>query len=158
MTSTLSHAPTTNSLLASCPIPRTFNCKPLPSRTATALHRSQPWVSAPSPPWNLKPLFWPHASLQAIALGPWATSASISPSTSAPTSTSSTAVVALYSASLDLAVNIGANLNLIKDRSGAFLHEKMVDAASDKLVVIVDDTKLVSGFGDSGLAMSMEVV
>ena len=67
-------------------------------------------------------------------------------------------MVALYSASLDLAVNIGANLNLIKDRSGAFLHEKMVDAASDKLVVIVDDTKLVSGFGDSGLAMSMEVV
>ncbi|CAA6653712.1 unnamed protein product [Spirodela intermedia] len=35
---------------------------------------------------------------------------------------------------------------------------KMVEAASDKFVVVVDDTKLVDGLGGSGLAMPVEVV
>lgn len=34
----------------------------------------------------------------------------------------------------------------------------MVEAASDKFVVVVDDSKLVSGLGGSGLAMPVEVV
>ncbi|KAK4759369.1 hypothetical protein SAY87_022500 [Trapa incisa] len=34
----------------------------------------------------------------------------------------------------------------------------MVEAASDKFVVVVDDTKLVDGLGGSGLAMPVEVV
>lgn len=34
----------------------------------------------------------------------------------------------------------------------------MVEAASEKFVVVVDDTKLVAGLGGSGLAMPVEVV
>jgi ribose 5-phosphate isomerase A len=34
----------------------------------------------------------------------------------------------------------------------------MVEAPSDKFVVVADDTKLVKGLGGSGLAMSVEVV
>ncbi|QHO57174.1 putative ribose-5-phosphate isomerase 3 [Arachis hypogaea] len=34
----------------------------------------------------------------------------------------------------------------------------MVEAASDKFVVVVDETKFVSGLGGSNLAMSMEVM
>lgn len=34
----------------------------------------------------------------------------------------------------------------------------MVEAASEKFVVVVDDTKLVMGLGGSGLAMPVEVV
>lgn len=49
-------------------------------------------------------------------------------------------------------------LNLVKGRGGALLREKMVEAASDKFVVVVDDTKLVDGLGGSGLAMPVEVV
>ena len=63
---------------------------------------------------------------------------------------------------LDLAID-GANelvldLNLVKGRGGALLREKMVEAASEKFVVVVDDSKLVSGLGGSGLAMPVEVV
>ena len=48
--------------------------------------------------------------------------------------------------------------NLVKGYGGALLYKNMVDATFDKLVVVVDNTKLVSGFDDSGLAMSVEVV
>ncbi|CAA7388071.1 unnamed protein product [Spirodela intermedia] len=63
---------------------------------------------------------------------------------------------------IDLAID-GADevdpfLNLVKGRGGALLREKMVEAASDKFVVVVDDTKLVDGLGGSGLAMPVEVV
>ncbi|PIA31655.1 hypothetical protein AQUCO_04900153v1 [Aquilegia coerulea] len=63
---------------------------------------------------------------------------------------------------IDLAID-GADevdplLNLVKGRGGALLREKMVEAASAKFVVVVDDTKLVSGLGGSGLAMPVEVV
>lgn len=34
----------------------------------------------------------------------------------------------------------------------------MVEAASDKFIVVVDETKLVDGLGGSGLAMPVEVV
>ncbi|KAK7258710.1 hypothetical protein RIF29_24292 [Crotalaria pallida] len=63
---------------------------------------------------------------------------------------------------LDLAIDgadeVDPNLDLVKGRGGALLREKMVEAASEKFVVVVDDTKLVSGLGGSGLAMPVEVV
>ncbi|KAK9096042.1 hypothetical protein Sjap_021539 [Stephania japonica] len=63
---------------------------------------------------------------------------------------------------LDLAIDgadeVDPDLNLVKGRGGALLREKMVEAASDKFVVVVDDTKLVEGLGGSGLAMPVEVV
>ncbi|KAI5424127.1 putative ribose-5-phosphate isomerase 3 [Lathyrus oleraceus] len=63
---------------------------------------------------------------------------------------------------LDLAIDgadeVDPYLNLVKGRGGALLREKLVEAASDKFVVVVDDTKLVSGLGGSGLAMPVEVV
>lgn len=64
--------------------------------------------------------------------------------------------------SIDLAIDgadeVDPDLNLVKGRGGALLREKMVEAASDKFVVVVDDTKLVNGLGGSGLAMPVEVV
>ncbi|XP_042411086.1 probable ribose-5-phosphate isomerase 3, chloroplastic [Zingiber officinale] len=63
---------------------------------------------------------------------------------------------------IDLAIDgadeVDPDLNLVKGRGGALLREKMVEAASEKFVVVVDDTKLVSGLGGSGLAMPVEVV
>lgn len=63
---------------------------------------------------------------------------------------------------LDLAIDgadeVDPNLDLVKGRGGALLREKMVEAASEKFVVVVDDSKLVSGLGGSGLAMPVEVV
>lgn len=63
---------------------------------------------------------------------------------------------------LDLAIDgadeVDPNLDLVKGRGGALLREKMVEAASDRFVVVADDSKLVSGLGGSGLAMPVEVV
>lgn len=63
---------------------------------------------------------------------------------------------------IDLAIDgadeVDPELNLVKGRGGALLREKMVEAASAKFVVVVDDTKLVTGLGGSGLAMPVEVV
>ncbi|KAK3124581.1 hypothetical protein QOZ80_7BG0588770 [Eleusine coracana subsp. coracana] len=63
---------------------------------------------------------------------------------------------------IDLAIDgadeVDPDLNLVKGRGGALLREKMVEAASDKFIVIVDETKLVTGLGGSGLAMPVEVV
>ncbi|KAJ4968659.1 hypothetical protein NE237_015360 [Protea cynaroides] len=63
---------------------------------------------------------------------------------------------------IDLAIDgadeVDPELNLVKGRGGALLREKMVEAASDKFVVVADDTKLVTGLGGSGLAMPVEVV
>ncbi|KAI3908444.1 hypothetical protein MKW92_005510 [Papaver armeniacum] len=60
--------------------------------------------------------------------------------------------------SIDGADEVDPDLNLVKGRGGALLREKMVEAASKKFVVVVDDTKLVDGLGGSGLAMPVEVV
>ncbi|KAL6646970.1 hypothetical protein ACP70R_014407 [Stipagrostis hirtigluma subsp. patula] len=63
---------------------------------------------------------------------------------------------------IDLAIDgadeVDPDLNLVKGRGGALLREKMVEAASDKFIVVVDETKLVTGLGGSGLAMPVEVV
>lgn len=53
---------------------------------------------------------------------------------------------------------VDPDLNLVKGRGGALLREKMVEAASGKFIVVVDETKLVTGLGGSGLAMPVEVV
>lgn len=63
---------------------------------------------------------------------------------------------------IDLAIDgadeVDPNLDLVKGRGGALLREKMVEASSDKFIVVVDETKLVDGLGGSGLAMPVEVV
>ncbi|KAJ9180119.1 hypothetical protein P3X46_008401 [Hevea brasiliensis] len=63
---------------------------------------------------------------------------------------------------LDLAIDgadeVDPDLNLVKGRGGALLREKMVEAASEKFVVVADETKLVTGLGGSKLAMPVEVV
>lgn len=63
---------------------------------------------------------------------------------------------------IDLAIDgadeVDPDLNLVKGRGGALLREKMVEAASAKFIVIVDETKLVKGLGGSKLAMPVEVV
>ncbi|CAN6575501.1 unnamed protein product [Malus baccata var. baccata] len=63
---------------------------------------------------------------------------------------------------IDLAIDgadeVDPNLDLVKGRGGALLREKMVEAASEKFVVVADETKLVTGLGGSGLAMPVEVV
>ncbi|CAK9162620.1 unnamed protein product [Ilex paraguariensis] len=50
---------------------------------------------------------------------------------------------------LDLAIDgadeVDPDLNLVKGRGGALLREKMVEAASEKFVVVADDSKLVDG-------------
>lgn len=52
---------------------------------------------------------------------------------------------------LDLAIDgadeVDSDLNLIKGLGGALLREKIVAAASRQLIIIVDDTKLVSQLG-----------
>ncbi|PWZ14185.1 putative ribose-5-phosphate isomerase 3, chloroplastic [Zea mays] len=64
----------------------------------------------------------------------------------------------LIDLAIDGADEVDPDLNLVKGRGGALLREKMVEAASDKFIVIVDETKLVDGLGGSGLAMPVEVV
>lgn len=63
---------------------------------------------------------------------------------------------------IDLAIDgadeVDPDLNLVKGRGGALLREKMVEAASAKFVVVVDETKLVDGLGGSQLAMPVEIV
>ncbi|GLJ31323.1 hypothetical protein SUGI_0628380 [Cryptomeria japonica] len=48
-------------------------------------------------------------------------------------------------------------LNSVKGCSGTILREKMVEAASSKFVVVVDESKLVEGLGDSKLAIHVEL-
>ncbi|PHU07346.1 hypothetical protein BC332_23835 [Capsicum chinense] len=62
---------------------------------------------------------------------------------------------------IDLAIDgdeVDPNFDFVKGRSGALLREKMVEVASKKFVIVVDDLKLVSVLGGSGLAMLVEMV
>ncbi|KAG2313086.1 hypothetical protein Bca4012_027664 [Brassica carinata] len=60
--------------------------------------------------------------------------------------------------SIDGADEVDPSLNLVKGRGGSLLREKMVEGASKKFVVIVDESKLVKHLGGSGLAVPVEVV
>lgn len=57
---------------------------------------------------------------------------------------------------IDGADEVDPDLNLVKGRGGALLREKMVEMQAKKFIVIVDESKLVTGLGISG-AMPVEV-
>ncbi|KAJ8548235.1 hypothetical protein K7X08_030704 [Anisodus acutangulus] len=60
--------------------------------------------------------------------------------------------------SIDGADEVDPQMNLVKGRGGSLLREKMVEGASKKFIVIVDESKLVNHIGGSGLAMPVEIV
>ncbi|XP_042442559.1 probable ribose-5-phosphate isomerase 2 [Zingiber officinale] len=60
--------------------------------------------------------------------------------------------------SIDGADEVDPALNLVKGRGGSLLREKMVEGASRRFIVIVDDSKLVPRLGGSGLAIPVEVI
>ncbi|KAJ8758506.1 hypothetical protein K2173_000227 [Erythroxylum novogranatense] len=59
--------------------------------------------------------------------------------------------------SIDGADEVDPDFNLVKGRGGSLLREKMIESASKKFIVIVDETKLVKHVGANG-AMPVEVV
>lgn len=59
---------------------------------------------------------------------------------------------------IDGADEVDPCLNLVKGRGGSLLREKMVESASKKFIVIVDESKLVNHVGGSRLAMPVEVI
>ncbi|KAJ4901348.1 putative ribose-5-phosphate isomerase 2 [Raphanus sativus] len=60
--------------------------------------------------------------------------------------------------SIDGADEVDPRLNLVKGRGGSLLREKMIEGASKKFVVIVDESKMVKHIGGSKLALPVEVV
>ncbi|XAR52486.1 Ribose-5-phosphate isomerase [Bertholletia excelsa] len=59
---------------------------------------------------------------------------------------------------IDGADEVDTCMNLVKGRGGSLLREKMIEGASKKFIVIVDESKLVKHLGGSGLAMPVEIV
>ncbi|CAN1835849.1 Probable ribose-5-phosphate isomerase 2 [Linum perenne] len=59
---------------------------------------------------------------------------------------------------IDGAKEVDPHPNLVKDRGGSLLREKLTEGDSSKFVVIVDESKLVNHIGWSGLALPVEVV
>ncbi|KAL6543807.1 putative ribose-5-phosphate isomerase 2 [Orobanche gracilis] len=59
---------------------------------------------------------------------------------------------------IDGADEVDPGLNLVKGRGGSLLREKMIESASKKFIVIVDESKLVNYIGGSRLAMPVEVI
>ncbi|KAK6134216.1 hypothetical protein DH2020_032021 [Rehmannia glutinosa] len=59
---------------------------------------------------------------------------------------------------IDGADEVDPELNLVKGRGGSLLREKMIESASKKFIVIVDESKLVNYVGGSRLAMPVEVI
>ncbi|PKI44292.1 probable ribose-5-phosphate isomerase 2 isoform X2 [Punica granatum] len=59
---------------------------------------------------------------------------------------------------IDGADEVDPHLNLVKGRGGSLLREKMIEAACEKFIVIVDESKRVKHLGGSGLAMPVEIV
>ena len=50
------------------------------------------------------------------------------------------------------------HLDLVKGGGGALLHEKIVAAASDRLVIVCESKKRVAALGSSGMPLPVEVV
>ncbi|KAK6122328.1 hypothetical protein DH2020_043948 [Rehmannia glutinosa] len=59
---------------------------------------------------------------------------------------------------IDGADEVDPGLNLVKGRGGSLLREKMIESASKKFIVIVDESKLVNHIGGSKLAMPVEII
>ncbi|KAK9682491.1 hypothetical protein RND81_10G077300 [Saponaria officinalis] len=59
---------------------------------------------------------------------------------------------------IDGADEVDPHMNLVKGRGGSLLREKMIESATKKFVVIVDETKLVKYLGGTGLAIPVEIV
>ncbi|XP_074268419.1 putative ribose-5-phosphate isomerase 2 [Silene latifolia] len=59
---------------------------------------------------------------------------------------------------IDGADEVDPHMNLVKGRGGSLLREKMIESATKKFIVIVDESKMVDYIGGSGLAMPVEVV
>ncbi len=57
---------------------------------------------------------------------------------------------------IDGADEVGPGLDLVKGRGGALLREKIVAKASDALVVVVDESKLVESLGVGPLPVEVE--
>uniref|UniRef100_M4E7Y6 ribose-5-phosphate isomerase n=1 Tax=Brassica campestris TaxID=3711 RepID=M4E7Y6_BRACM len=60
--------------------------------------------------------------------------------------------------SIDGADEVDPRLNLVKGRGGSLLREKMIEGASKKFVVIVDESKMVKHIGGSKMALPVEIV
>ncbi|XP_020598616.1 LOW QUALITY PROTEIN: probable ribose-5-phosphate isomerase 1 [Phalaenopsis equestris] len=60
--------------------------------------------------------------------------------------------------SIDGADEVDRHLNLVKGRGGSLLREKMIEGASKRFVVIVDESKMVNLLGGSGLAVPVEII
>ncbi|XP_039143549.1 probable ribose-5-phosphate isomerase 2 [Dioscorea cayenensis subsp. rotundata] len=60
--------------------------------------------------------------------------------------------------SIDGADEVDPFLNLVKGRGGSLLREKMIEGATKKFIVIVDESKMVGRLGGSGLAVPVEIV
>lgn len=58
---------------------------------------------------------------------------------------------------IDGADEVDPQLNLVKGRGGAMLHEKIVAAASRRLIIVVDERKLVANLG-TRVPLPVEVV
>ncbi|KAJ3694384.1 hypothetical protein LUZ60_009864 [Juncus effusus] len=60
--------------------------------------------------------------------------------------------------SIDGADEVDPMFNLVKGRGGSLFREKMIEGASRKFVVIVDESKMVNCLGGSGLSVPVEIV
>jgi len=56
---------------------------------------------------------------------------------------------------IDGADEVDSELNLLKGGGGSLVREKVVDATADKLIIIIDDSKMVSELGDFPLPVEV---
>src|SRR5690625_3907808 len=56
---------------------------------------------------------------------------------------------------IDGADEVDSGLNLLKGGGGSLVREKIVDATADMLIIIIDDSKMVSELGDFPLPVEV---
>src|SRR5690625_4421743 len=56
---------------------------------------------------------------------------------------------------IDGADEVDSGLNLLKGGGGSLVREKVIDAIADKLIIIIDDSKMVSELGDFPLPVEV---
>lgn len=59
---------------------------------------------------------------------------------------------------IDGADEVDDRLNLVKGRGGALLREKLIEGQAEKLIVVVDERKIVKRLGEGGGALPVEVI